>query len=98
MAERYLKPVTMTAAARLHPSYAMALFRRRCGITVRDYLTQLRVTHAQRLLLDGDAKVTDVALERGFGALCAFDDAFTRRVGLTPRAYRARYRTAKSLP
>jgi len=39
MAERYLKPVTMTAAARLHPNYAMALFRRRCGITMRDYLT-----------------------------------------------------------
>jgi len=55
MAERYLKPVTMTAAARRHPNYAMALFRRRCGITVSDYLTQLRVTHAQRLLLDGDA-------------------------------------------
>jgi len=50
------------------------------------------------LLLYGDAKVTGVALERGFGTLSAFDDAFTRRVGLTPRASRARHRTAESLP
>ncbi len=96
MAERYLEPLTVAqvaAAARLHPNYAMTLFRRRCGITLRDYLAQLRVTHAQRLLLDGDAKVTDVALESGFNTLSAFYEAFTRRVGLTPRAYRARHRT-----
>ncbi len=101
MAEGYLEPLTVAqvaAAARLHPNYAMTLFHRRCGITLRDYITQLRVTHAQRLLLDGDAKVADVAMESGFNTLSAFYEAFVRGVALTPRAYRARHRAGADIP
>lgn len=95
MARNYLDPLdvaTIARAAGLHPNYAMTLFRQRCGVTLRDYLVQLRLTHAQRLLLEEDAKVTEAALASGFGTLSAFYAAFTQRVGLTPRAYRARFR------
>lgn len=94
MAERYQEPLDVARiakAAGLHPNYAMNLFKRRCGLTIRDYLAQLRLTHAQRRLLEGDAKITEVALESGFATLSAFYEAFTRRVGMTPRAYRARF-------
>ncbi len=94
MAERYQEPLdvaTIAAAAGLHPNYAMTLFKRRCGLTLRDYLAHLRVTHAQRRLLEGSAKVADIALECGFATLSAFYDTFTRRVGMPPRAFREKF-------
>lgn len=75
-------------AAGLHPNYAMPLFRRHCGVTIRDYLMQLRLTHAQRLLLTTDQKVIDVALASGFQSQSAFYEAFLKWMKKTPRAFR----------
>jgi AraC-like DNA-binding protein len=94
MAERYqeqLDVATIAKAAGLHPNYAMALFKKRCGLTIHSYLAQLRVTHAQRRLLENDAKVTDVAFESGFATLSVFYDTFSRRVGLTPTNFRTQF-------
>lgn len=94
MADRYQEPLdvaAIAAAAGLHPNYAMHLFKQRCGLTIRDYLTQLRIMHAQRRLLESDAKIADVALESGFATLSAFYESFTRRVGLAPRNFRAKF-------
>lgn len=91
MAERFHEPLDVAeiaAAAGLHPNYAMTLFKRRCGLTIRDYLAHLRTTHAQRRLLESDAKVAEIALESGFSTLSAFYETFTRRVGIPPRTYR----------
>lgn len=94
MAERYQEPVDVAAIAAmagLHPNYAMNLFKKRCGLTIRGYLAQLRVTHAQRRLLESDAKIADVALESGFATSSAFYETFTRQVGMTPRAFRTKF-------
>jgi AraC-like DNA-binding protein len=93
MAERFREEVDIAeiaASASLHPNYAMPLFRRHCGVTLRDYLTQLRLTHAQRLLLTTDHKVIDVALASGFRSVSSFYEAFLRVVKVTPRAFRTR--------
>lgn len=80
-----------TPPHRMNPNYAMSLFKKRCGLTIRGYLAHLRVTHAQRLLLEGNAKVADVALESGFATLSAFYDAFASRVKMSPRQFQSRY-------
>lgn len=69
----------------------MALFRRGSGATLHAYLRRQRVTHAQRLLIEGDAKIVDVALACGFQSLSAFYEAFAAEVGETPRAFRRRF-------
>lgn len=93
MAERFSEPLTIAeiaAAAGLHPNYAMPLFQRHCGITIRDYLLQHRLTRAQQLMLTSDAKVIDVAMASGFGSVSAFYAAFTRTLGEPPEHYRRR--------
>jgi len=93
MAERFQEDLTVAAIARaanLHPNYAMPLFRRHCGVTIRDYLLQYRMTHAQRLLLTTDQKVIDVALASGFSSQSSFYAAFVRLVKDTPQAFRRR--------
>ena len=95
IARRYTKPLTIemiAAAVDLHPNYAMGLFRKAFGMTLIDYLTQHRVSHAERLLVTTDEKVLQVAIESGFGSLSRFSEAFQRASHCSPREYRRRYR------
>lgn len=95
MAERFHEDLTVPEIARaagLHPNYAMPLFRRHCGVTIRDYLQQYRLTNAQRLLLMTDDKVVDIAFTSGFGSLSAFYEIFQRQMKVTPQVFRHRMR------
>jgi AraC family transcriptional regulator, melibiose operon regulatory protein len=97
MAENFADEIAVPDIARsagLHPKYAMTLFRRRCGITLHDYLQQHRVTHAQRLLITTDAKIIDIALASGFASLSAFYEAFQRIARTTPAEFKRQGRNA----
>ena len=78
----------VAAAVGLHPNYVMNLFKRCCGMSLWEYVTQLRISHAQRMLLMTQEKVTVIALDSGFQSPSRFYEAFGRIVGCTPRAYR----------
>ena len=91
IAEHYaeaLQVETIARAVGLHPNYAMTLFRRQSGLSLLDYLTRHRISHAQRLLVTTDATIAAVALESGFGSLSAFYTQFQKLCGVSPRAYR----------
>ncbi|MBL9212775.1 MAG: helix-turn-helix domain-containing protein [Opitutaceae bacterium] len=72
----------------LHPNYAMNLFQKTFGTTLINYLTQHRISHAQRLLATTDQSITEVAFASGFHSLSRFNDAFRRSCGCAPREYR----------
>jgi len=91
IARHYLEPLTVeqvAKAARLHPNYAMAVFKRTFHLTVLDYLTRYRISHAQRLLVTTDAKIVDVAQATGFQSLSRFYEAFEKLCGCAPGCYR----------
>jgi AraC-like DNA-binding protein len=96
IAQHYREPLTVQAIAAdagLHPKYLMRTFKKQCGMTVWEYLTRLRVSHAQRLLIMSDLKVLDVAMESGFSSVAPFYAAFaTHTRELRPLAYRRRHR------
>jgi len=81
-------------AVKLHPNYAMTLFRRECGMSIWQYLIRLRLSRAELLLLTSDKTVLAIALESGFGSLARFYAAFTRECGTSPGEYRKRRTTA----
>lgn len=61
------------------------------NMTPNEYLTQLRVSEARRLLREKRAmKLTEVALECGFGSGQYFATVFRRTTGMTPREWRER--------
>ena len=91
VAQRYTEPLTVTEisqAVSLHPNYAMNLFKKAFGTTLIDYLTNHRVSHAQRLLATSDEKIVDIAFSSGFNSISRFNEAFRRACGCTPREYR----------
>ena len=91
IAQRYTERLTVDDIGRsvkLHPNYAMSLFQKTFGTTFIDYLTQHRVSHAQRLLATTDMKIVDVAFSSGFSSISRFNDAFRRACKCSPRQYR----------
>lgn len=84
----------VASSAGLHPKYAMTLFRRLTGATVKEFLLQHRITHAQRLLLVSDDKILEIAMASGFQSLSAFYSCFTQQVHETPSHFRQRFREA----
>lgn len=74
----------------LRPHYLTTLFKRHCHVGLWEYVTRLRISHAQRLLVTTDLRVLDVAMESGFSSLAPFYNAFTRYCGMRPLAFRKR--------
>jgi AraC-like DNA-binding protein len=60
--------------------------------TLTQYLTQHRLSHAQRLLATSNAKILSIAMESGFGSVSRFNDVFRTSFGCSPRAYRQEHR------
>ena len=91
IAQNYTERLTVEqigAAVKLHPNYAMNLFQKSFGTTLISYLTQHRISHAQRLLATTEQTVTEIAFQSGFLSISRFNDAFRRACGCSPREYR----------
>ncbi len=91
IARNYQEAFLIEEAAKevgLHPNYAMNLFKKTFNLTINEYLTQHRVSHAQRLLATTDDKIVDVALEAGYPTLSRFYEAFRKSCGCSPSDYR----------
>ena len=56
------------------------------------YLTRWRMQVAARLLADGQAKVSAVALQVGYDSEAAFSRAFKKAAGVPPDAWRSQLR------
>ncbi|MBN8421784.1 MAG: helix-turn-helix domain-containing protein [Verrucomicrobia bacterium] len=83
-----LTAVDIAKAGGLHPNYAMNLFRKAFGTTMTDFITQHRISHAQRLLVTTADPVIEIAFASGFQSLSRFNDAFKRACACAPRDYR----------
>jgi AraC-like DNA-binding protein len=97
IAQNYTQPLTAETISRhvgLHPNYAMALFRQTFGTTLIKYVTEHRLTHAQRLLVTTQDPILHIALNSGFGSLSRFNEAFRQSFGCTPREYRGLHQLA----
>ncbi len=69
-------------------SYANHLFKQYEGITIFDYLTNVRMTEAKRLLKDKSIKIYEVANRVGYGSSAYFSSVFKACEGITPKKYR----------
>ena len=88
--ERYAEPhslASMAASVAMSPFQFARIFRRLTGRPPHQYLLQVRLEAARRMLLDG-AGVTDVCFDSGFCSLSHFIHTFKRRFGCTPSAVR----------
>ena len=71
------------------PQAFSRFFRKTVGKTFVDYLAELRVSQACRLLLETDISVGEVSLRSGFNNLSNFNRRFRRLRSQSPRRFRA---------
>ncbi|WP_336773055.1 response regulator [Paenibacillus sp. MMO-58] len=83
----------LAEAVYLNPSYLSNLYKTITGRNISDYITELRVERAKKLLEESHAKVQDIALAVGFDTAGYFTRFFKRHVGVTPQEYRSRLKT-----
>ena len=67
------------------------LFKKKLGLTFKEYLYTIRLTHACRLLAHTDKSILEVSMEAGFPDMRAFSQQFDRVYHTTPKEYRRRF-------
>jgi two-component system response regulator YesN len=74
----------VAAVAYITPNYLSKRFRAEVGMSLREYINQLRIEEAKRLLLSTNATVTEVASEVGYDNISYFSTVFRKLCGMSP--------------
>lgn len=72
-------------------------FKLRTGRTVSDYIIDIRLGHAARLLADSTTSVVEICYECGFNNVSNFNRIFKKRKGCSPTTFRTNYIKTKVL-
>ena len=66
-------------------------FKMQVGITIFEYLNQIKIEFACNLLMDNNLSILDVAIDCGFNNLSHFNKQFKLITGVIPKDYRQRF-------
>lgn len=87
----YNEPLTLEGVAdiyRLNPSYFSNKFKSVNGIGFKKYLNNVRIMRAEKLLLETDMSITEIATKCGYETGNYFGDAFRRINKCSPSQFR----------
>lgn len=97
--ENFEKEITLEAIADLVGMTEVGFSRfikRRTGKTFIDTLTEIRLGHTSRLLIDSTHTVAEVAYKCGFNNISYFNRVFRKKNGCTPKEFRENYTGKKT--
>ena len=85
-------------ARKLHMSTASfsRYFKHHTRKTFSDYVTELRISHACKLLMLDDQNISQISFDSGFENLSNFYKHFRRITGIIPKEYRRRFIQARA--
>ena len=92
------RAVTLDEVARsahLSVSRLAHLFKEQMGITVVDYITDIRIKYAKELLLTTNKNCTEICFESGYNNQSYFTRTFKENAKMTPRQFREQNRRTK---
>ena len=72
-------------------------FKLRTGKTVSDYIIDIRLGNATRLLVDTTNSITEICYDCGFNNLSNFNRIFKKRKECSPKEFRENYRKTKMI-
>lgn len=72
----------------MNPSYFSRYFKKETGKNFSEYLTDVRLDAAKRLLQEGEYNINEIAEIAGFGSGKYFSKIFRDRIGKSPTEYR----------
>lgn len=72
----------------INSSYLGQIFRKKYGVSFKDYLCDIRIEKAVHELINTDKKITIIAEEVGYKDLDYFTSKFIEKKGMTPAKFR----------
>lgn len=90
----FSKQITLTEVSKVAnmPEASFSRFiKNRTGSTFIDSLTEIRLGHVIRMLIDTNEAVSEIACKCGFNNIANFNRIFKSKKGCTPKEFRADY-------
>lgn len=86
---------TLAGLVGMTPVAFSRFFHQRTGRTLSNYMTEMRIGTAARLLIDSDQTVAEICYDCGFNTLSNFNRLFRRHKNCSPTEFRENYRKKK---
>lgn len=89
--QNYHEALSLTSLANrfyISPSYLSKVFKETTNFTLVEYINNVRIKEAKRLLMESRKKVVEIAAEVGFGSVTHFGRVFKEITGNSPLFYR----------
>ena len=90
----YNKPITLDKAAEIANLSTTAFcrfFKERTRKSFTEFVNEVRIGEASKLLIDSDFNISQICYEVGFNNISNFNRKFKEIMNLTPKAYRSSY-------
>lgn len=81
-----------SAVLNMAPSSFCRFFKKKTGLTFMEYVKNVRVGIAAKLLAETDKQITQICFESGYNNLANFNHYFKSSMGKTPSDYRKNFR------
>lgn len=94
MNANFSKQITLTEVSRVAnmPEASFSRFiKNRTGYTFIDSLTEIRLGHVTRMLIDTSYSIAEIAAKCGFNNMANFNRTFKSKKGCTPKEFKADY-------
>ncbi|HWT74663.1 MAG TPA: helix-turn-helix domain-containing protein [Mobilitalea sp.] len=91
--DNYSKDISLDDVSRtvdISPYYFSKLFKEETGENFIEYLTNIRIEKAKKLLQNRDISIKNICADSGYSDPNYFSRIFKKQVGLTPTEYRER--------
>ena len=76
--------------------YLMRVFKKKTGLSILEYMTQLRMDAAKTVLKNSELPIREVSMMVGYTDYAYFTRVFRKEVGVSPSQYRSRSRDGQS--
>ncbi len=96
--DHYAEPLKLADLANLvgmSPVAFSRFFRQRTDRTLSDYIVDIRLGYAARMLVDSSKNISEICYECGFNNLSNFNRTFKAKRNYTPRDFRAMFKKNK---
>nr|WP_083442866.1 AraC family transcriptional regulator [Paenibacillus sp. IHB B 3415] len=82
---------TIARTVGLSPKYLSALFKKEVGLTVSEYIQQMKSDEAKKLLAYSKTPISEICTLLSFNDQSYFTKVFKKVTGVTPKFYRERF-------
>lgn len=88
--EHYMKEISLNKVAAvtgISPGYLSTIFRQYTGICFTDYVTEIKIEQAKKLLQESEYKIYEIAGMLGYQNAYYFSKVFKKITGMTPSEF-----------